>query len=119
MRIFLWIIAAGLVCSALGGAFGFLIGELSPEFMQLVVGVGPDPITEPGRLGLACGLVCGLLLGAAAMAFGQLLAAFRAWAERVWNAPSPDGATPPAPPGEGRSAASRPASDPAPRGPAR
>jgi hypothetical protein len=84
MRVFLWILAAGLGCSALGGGFGWLVGTISPDFMEFLV--QPHSIAEPDRLGLACGLVAGLLLGAVAMGFGQLIGAFRFWAERAWKA---------------------------------
>jgi hypothetical protein len=51
MRVFLWIVVAGLVCSVLGAGFGFLVGLASPEFVQLLF--QPQPVKEPGRLGLA------------------------------------------------------------------
>ena len=80
MRVFLLIVVAALGCAALGSGFGWLVGNLSPEFIALVA--QPYPVAEPERLGAALGLVSGLLLGAAAMGFGLLVEAFRAWATR-------------------------------------
>jgi hypothetical protein len=92
MRTFLLIVIAGLACAALGSGVGWLAGSLSPEFIALVA--QPDPVAAPQRLGAALGLVSGLLLGAAAMAFGLLVEAFRHWAvrdkaSRTENGPSP------------------------------
>jgi hypothetical protein len=81
MRVFLLIVIAALGCAALGSGFGWLVGELSPEFIALLA--QPSPVAEPERLGAALGLVSGLLLGAAAMGFGLLVEAFRAWAIRA------------------------------------
>jgi hypothetical protein len=80
MRVFLLIVLAGLGCAALGSGVGWLVGTLSPEFIALVA--QPSPVAQPQRLGAALGLVSGLLLGAAAMAFGLLVEAFRVWAVR-------------------------------------
>jgi hypothetical protein len=80
MRAFLLIVVAGLVCAALGSGFGWLVGCLSPEFVELVA--QPHPVADPQRLGAALGQVSGLLLGAAAMGFGLLVEAIRAWALR-------------------------------------
>jgi hypothetical protein len=80
MRGFLLIVLAGLGSTVLGGGLGWLVGTLSPEFVELVA--YPQPVAEPGRLAAALGMVSGLLLGAAAMAFALLIEAFRAWALR-------------------------------------
>jgi hypothetical protein len=80
MRGFLLILVAGLGCAALGSGVGWLLGSLSPEFIELIA--QPYPVAEPPRLGAALGLVCGLLLGAIAMALGLLVEAFRVWAVR-------------------------------------
>jgi len=80
MRVFLLIVIAGLVCAALGSGFGWLVGSLSPEFIALIA--QPYPVADSQRLGAALGLVSGLFLGVAAMGFGLLVEAFRAWAIR-------------------------------------
>jgi hypothetical protein len=80
MRIFLLIVLAGLVCAALGGGFGWLIGSLSPEFLALLA--EPYPVDEPQRLGAALGLVSGLLLGVVLMAFGVGVETLRLWITR-------------------------------------
>jgi hypothetical protein len=80
MRAFLLIVIAALGCAALGSGFGWLVGALSPEFIELLT--QPYPVAEPQRLGAALGLVLGLFLGAPAMGFGLLVEALRAWAGR-------------------------------------
>jgi hypothetical protein len=80
MRGFLLIVIAGLGSAALGTGLGWLVGILSPEFIGLVA--QPNAVADPARLGAALGLVSGLLLGVAAMAFGLLVDAIRAWATR-------------------------------------
>jgi len=80
MRGFLLILFAGLGCAVLGGALGWLLGAISPEFVALVA--QPHGVAEPARLGAALGTVSGLLLGFAAMVVGLLLGAFRAWLAR-------------------------------------
>jgi hypothetical protein len=75
MRGFLLIFAAGMGSAFLGGALGWFIGILSPEFIQLVA--GPFPVANPGELGAALGIVSGLLMGAMAMAFGLVIGVFR------------------------------------------
>jgi len=77
MRGFLLIIIAGLGSAALGCGLGWLVGRLSPEFIELVA-LTPT-VAEPARLGAALGLVSGLLLGAAAMAFGLVVDVIRVW----------------------------------------
>ncbi len=81
MRAFLLIVLAGLGCALLGCGFGWLVGILSPEFIALIV--QPYSVEVPDRLGAAIGLVSGLLLGTAAMMFGLLVEAFRAWVLRL------------------------------------
>lgn len=80
MREFAFIFVAGLASAILGGSFGAFIGWLSPEFIDALT--HPHPIADSVRFGIATGLVSGLLIGSAAMAFGLLVAAFRAWAMR-------------------------------------
>lgn len=77
MKAFLLVVLAGFVGAALGVGFGWLVGTLSPEFLALLA--HPHAVIDPQRLGAALGLVTGLLLGAAVMAFGLLVEAFRLW----------------------------------------
>jgi hypothetical protein len=81
MRSFLLIVLAGLGSAGLGGGFGWLVGDLSPEFIALLA--QPYPVAEPPQLGMALGLVSGLLLGSFAMGFGLLVDALRLWAVAV------------------------------------
>jgi hypothetical protein len=90
MRAFLWIMAAGISCALLGGAFGWLLGLIAPEFLQLLS--QPQPVADPARLGMALGMIAGLLLGAAAMAFGQLVEAIRGRGKQAPEAPQPSSA---------------------------
>jgi hypothetical protein len=77
-REFLLIAAAGLGSAALGAGFGYLVGAVSPEFIDALA--HPQPAREPERFGAALGMVCGLVVGAAAMVAGRLVGAARVWA---------------------------------------
>jgi hypothetical protein len=100
MRAFLWIVVAGIGCALLGGGFGWLLGWIAPEFLEMLA--QPYPVAGPARLGLAVGMVAGLLLGAAAMAFGQLVEAIRGRG-RLPNPPSTDYSAPQCTPDENAS----------------
>lgn len=79
MRAFVLIVAAGIGCSILGGIFGYAIGAISPEFLQVITFIphlGATVENAP-RLGTAFGMICGLLLGAGAMAFSLVLQTLR------------------------------------------
>lgn len=80
MKTFFLIFLAGLTGAAMGGAFGWLVGNQSSEFIELLA--KPYKVVDPQQVGAALGLVCGLFLGAAAMAFGLFVEAFRLWATR-------------------------------------
>jgi hypothetical protein len=69
------ILGAGIVSTVLGAGFGWLIGRLSPEFVQLLA--MPIDVKEPERLATAIGAVSGLIIGAAAMVVGLIVSAIR------------------------------------------
>jgi vacuolar-type H+-ATPase subunit I/STV1 len=75
MREFAAIIVAGIGSSMLGGAFGGLVGWLSPELINTLA--QPQLVTDHVRFAVATGLVAGLFIGAAAMGFGLLVGALR------------------------------------------
>jgi hypothetical protein len=80
MREFCMIFAAGLISSVLGGGFGWLVGRISPEFIQMLA--QPYRVQSAERLAAAMGTIAGLLIGAAAMAFGLLISAIRSQSKR-------------------------------------
>jgi hypothetical protein len=67
VRYFLYILAAALGSTLLGGAFACLIALLSPEFVKGLFG----PVADTGlvRYAAAVGMVWGLFLGSGVMAF--------------------------------------------------
>jgi hypothetical protein len=80
MREFCMILTAGLISCALGGGFGWLVGRISPEFIQMLA--RPYPVQDPERFAAAMGTIAGLVIGAAAMAFGLLIAVIRSHGKR-------------------------------------
>lgn len=76
MREFTMIVVAGLISSVLRAAFGWLIGRLAPEFVELLA--KPYQVESPERVATALGAVCGLGLGAVAMSVGLIASAVRA-----------------------------------------
>jgi hypothetical protein len=80
MREFAMIVVAGIVSAVLSAGFGWLIGRLSPEFIQLLA--APIEVKEPERLATAIGVVSGLMIGAAAMVVGLIVSAIRGRANR-------------------------------------
>jgi len=76
IREFLLIAAAALVSSIIGGGFGYAIGIIAPEFINVLT--HPHRVGMPGPVGAAMGMISGLLLGAAVMGFVLLVAAIRA-----------------------------------------
>ena len=77
-REFFLIVAGGFIGSALGTAFGGLVGLLFPDFVAMLW--RPEPVGPTVPLGAGMGMVFGLPIGAAAMAAGRLVGAVRAWA---------------------------------------
>ncbi|MBX3434884.1 MAG: hypothetical protein KF847_16320 [Pirellulales bacterium] len=76
MREFGLILLAALVSSLLGAGFGWMIGRLSPEFLQILF--AGTKIRDAASVAAALGAVCGLFLGAASMTAGLLITALRA-----------------------------------------
>jgi hypothetical protein len=75
MREFGMILGAALSSAVLGTAFGWLIGRLAPELVELLA--EPHFVKSPHRVAAALGAVCGLGLGAAAMSVGLIASALR------------------------------------------
>jgi hypothetical protein len=73
---FLLILAAALLSAVLGGLFAAGIAVLSPEF---VAGLFSPKTGSLVNYAAAVGAVWGLFIGAAAMAFGLLVAAIGNW----------------------------------------
>ena len=78
LREFLLIAAAGLASAALGGGFGYVVGVVAPEFINVLT--HPHRVDKTGPVGAAMGMISGLFIGAAVMGFVLLVAAIRAWA---------------------------------------
>ena len=76
MREFGMIVVAGLISAVLGAVFGWLIGRLAPEFIELLA--RPDRVRSPDRVAAALGAVSGLGLGAIAMSVALIASALRA-----------------------------------------
>lgn len=77
-REFFLIVAGGFIGSALGLAFGGLVGLLFPDFVSMLW--RPEPVGSTASLGAGMGMVFGLPIGAAAMVAGRFIGAVRAWA---------------------------------------
>ena len=77
-REFFLIVAGGFIGSALGIAFGGLVGLLLPDFVAIIW--RPEPVGPTAPLGAGMGMVGGLLVGAGAMVAGRLVGAVRLWA---------------------------------------
>jgi hypothetical protein len=75
MREFGMIVIGGLISAVLGGGFGWFIGALAPEFVELLA--KPNLVRSPERVATALGAVCGLGLGALAMSVGIVASALR------------------------------------------
>jgi uncharacterized membrane protein len=68
---FLWIVAAALGSSVVGGVFGALVAVVSPEFVRgLMSPAASDSIV---RYAGGLGMIWGLFLGTAVMGFSLLI----------------------------------------------
>jgi hypothetical protein len=79
MREFAIILGAALDSAILGGAFGSIIADMSPELIRCIA--SPQEVASPQGFGRALGAVSGLILGAATMIFVLALNAFRSRAK--------------------------------------
>lgn len=77
-REFFLIVVGGCIGSALGIAFGGLVGWVFPDFVAMIW--RPEPVGQTTPLGAAMGMVLGLPIGATAMATGRFVGAVRHWA---------------------------------------
>jgi len=65
IRYFFYVLAARAASSVIGGAFGWLIGRVSPEFVRILFDA--DKSADMTRLAIAVGLINGLLIGVGVM----------------------------------------------------
>jgi len=71
-RYFLYVVAAALISSFLGGAFAGVISLISPEFVHDMFGSpdAPNPSTGAASKAIAVGAILGLFIGTAVICFG-------------------------------------------------
>jgi len=62
-RAIIIVVLAGIVCSGIGGAIGWLLGIFAPEYYRTVFSGGEDPGFDPVQMGLSLGLMQGLIAG--------------------------------------------------------
>ncbi len=75
VRYFFYVLVAGAVSSVLGGAFGWLIGQISPEFVRNLCDATHDADFNTAGYAVALGMVSGLLIGVGVMSFSLFLSA--------------------------------------------
>jgi hypothetical protein len=76
LRGFAITIASGAAFSILGGAFGYALGALAPDYYRFVFRIPPGVDLEPAHAGLGLGLTQGL---AAGLVVGLVIVLAVAW----------------------------------------
>ncbi len=81
-------LSASILFGLLGGAAGYMLGSIAPEYYRLVFRISPEITTDVPRLGFVLGVTQGLVAGTLV---GLVIVASVAWYNSRAAAFKPDG----------------------------